>query len=33
LHESLDALGLIESADQAMYKAKRAGKNRIEIAA
>ena len=33
LHEKLDALGLIESADQAMYKAKRAGKNRIEIAA
>jgi diguanylate cyclase (GGDEF)-like protein len=32
LHEKLDALGLIESADQAMYKAKRAGKNRIVIA-
>ncbi|WP_173955310.1 GGDEF domain-containing protein [Polynucleobacter tropicus] len=33
LREKLDALGLIESADQAMYKAKRAGKNRIEITA
>jgi PleD family two-component response regulator len=29
--EKVDALTLIERADQAMYNAKKAGKNRIEI--
>jgi len=31
--EKMNALTLIEKADQAMYSAKRVGKNRIEIAA
>lgn len=33
LNKGVDALALIEKADQAMYLAKRAGKNRIEIVA